>query len=117
MTQYSIDADLNQDPAIFGSNSGFVASDGWGTAQNGPVSTSCQWSLRVNMNDIGHAPHDIWPGTMTYENDDGRWVRRFSRDYTDGSTSYGPWVPVFGVGFVQSVNSATGVVSITVSGT
>jgi hypothetical protein len=115
MTTLSADADLNQDPANFSYNVGFVLSDGFGTPTNGPDDASCMWSLRVDLNNIGQAPHTVWPGNMMFENLNGRWVRSVTRDYTDGSTSYGSWVQLFGAQYVKSVNSATGAITIGLS--
>lgn len=118
MTQYSADISLAQDPAIFAAGPDWHFSDGIGIPGDGPVTTPVLWYLRNNYASVGQSPHTLWPGEQTLECYLGRWHRTFSRDYTDGSTSFSAWTKVFGTSIVESVNSATGdvVISLDVSG-
>ena len=116
LVHLSADVDLSLDPfAIHLDNDG-----DWctcvvpGSPSGQPGTESAPFAVRMMSVDNG----SFFEGYEVFESRNGVWNRGFTRQY-NGSCSFAAWVKVtnFNSQVVTSVNSATGEVTISVSGT
>ncbi|QGH72697.1 MAG: hypothetical protein [Podoviridae sp. ctQNx1] len=91
----------------------FYRSEGSLTAVNSPVPVT-KWHLHVIL--WANTPDIPQRGLQKFETEDGMWARGFSYG---ASNSFGPWSKVanYKSGLVESVNSLTGVVTVTLNTT
>lgn len=84
-------------------------SEGSTTAVNAPVAAT-KWHLEVIL--WSNTPDIPQRGLQKFETEQGLWTRSFSYG---ASNSFGPWTKAasYTTGVVESVNSATGVVTVT----
>lgn len=119
--QVSADADLNQDfIGLLSLNSGdYLISEGVGAPQNAPIGQTDGWNLRVVYYEYGSSIGSITRVQNFFETEEGQWFRAGARPHPalSLSTSYSPWLKTasFTSPLVESVNSETGVVTVTLN--
>lgn len=103
------DADLNfcDEPSYFYLSKGSL------TAVNSPVAVN-RWVAEIFVQ--GNGPADMQGGYQRFTCNQGVWIRTMTYGEAPPNHSFGPWVKTASMsGFVESVNSTTGAVVVSIN--